>query len=150
MRLELQKQTLECKQEMKQVENKGAATVAELQEQLNETLQEEEKLKALNDSLREEVETRKKAAAGHSKANPKAPVIDPEKLLEAAKNMEVGKLQYMQYQIYLMLNGMYKMYPQPGYYPYQGDVQVMNTWVYQIVPLNLQPLTPTIGLLCLL
>ena len=120
MRLELQKQSLEHKQEMKQIESKKAATISELQAQITEALREEEKLKAESSRLRQELETHKKPMIETAKAGTLLPPVnDPGKLVEAAKGMKLAELQYVQYQIYSMLNSMYKMYPpQPGYYPY--------------------------------
>ncbi len=124
MRLVLQNQTLEHKNELKQVENKKSTTVAELQSQINEALQEISKLKEQNAALKEEVKSCKKAASeavfpektAHKEMGP---LSDPSKLVEAARNMKLAEIQYVHYQVYNMLNSMYKMYPHPGgYYPY--------------------------------
>ena len=136
MKLELKKQTLEYKQEIKQSESKSGSVVAELHEQISDTLQELEKAKLESKTLQDELQKSKlrvsTADISQSKASDKVAsgMPDLNKMVEAARHMKLAELQYVHYQIFSMLNSSYKMptmqqpamYPpgpqMPPYYPY--------------------------------
>eukprot|EP00826_Nyctotherus_ovalis_P034151 TRINITY_DN2802_c0_g2_i1.p1 TRINITY_DN2802_c0_g2~~TRINITY_DN2802_c0_g2_i1.p1 ORF type:complete len:170 (+),score=51.18 TRINITY_DN2802_c0_g2_i1:296-805(+) len=104
MRLALQKEKFQFKEEKINTEAKNESEIAELRVEIEESLKDEQTLKAAIQAHTQELEALKAQ---------EDTTISTADLLQAVKGMKSAEVQFIHYQLYSMLSKIYK-----PYYPY--------------------------------
>lgn len=149
---------LDREQESKAAEEKNSALVSSMQSQKAQIVDEIEELKLTNKALQEELVASKeheKQTQGEGKTGAKeatkskeemlAALNDPNKFVEAAKSLNLRQLQWVNYQLGLMVNSGYPQMPgeamMPGQYP-MAQPQMYPYYQYPMMPMYKGPYLP--------
>ena len=106
MRLELQRQKVEMGEIKQDKENEKE--VSQIQEQIDRRLKELEGIRAENEIFKKQLELVKTQKLKNTEVNTAS-------LMKAAMSMTPAGLQYIYYQMYMILSKRMKVYPQANY-----------------------------------